>query len=175
LHFKVEFSIHERPLGATNKTRYKHFEADTAVAPRRVKNNHGIAFASEIKTKLVIGTKIKSMRCKEMTRAMKSFQKKVHMKSATLDNGIENRHHEKWGLPTFFADPHSPWHKPLVENTIGLLRRWFFKKGTDWSKVTEKQLQEALFTLNNKYRKSLGYRSAMEVAMEHDIIKNPNQ
>jgi transposase, IS30 family len=169
-------SIHERPLGATNKTRYKHFEADTAVAPRRAGNTHGVALASEIKTKLVVGIKVRSMACKEMTRAMKSFGRKVHMKSATLDNGIENRHHEKWGVPTFFADPHSPWHKPLIENTIGLLRRWFFKKGTDWSKVTEKQLQEALSTLNNKYRKSLNYASALEVASAHGIIKSdPNQ
>ena len=163
-------SIHKRPLGATNKTRYKHFEADTAVAPRRVNNNNGIAVATERKSKLVMGTKIKSLACKHMTRAMRSFQKRAHMKSATLDNGIENRKHQKWGMPTFFADPHAPWQKPLVENTIGLIRRWFFKKGTDWSKVTEKELQEALNTLNNKYRKSLNYASAMEVALEHGII-----
>ena len=64
--------------------------------------------------------------------------------------------------------------KPMVENTIGLLRRWFYKKGTDWSKVTEKELQEAISVLNNKYRKSLNYKSAMEVALAHDIIKIPS-
>ncbi|MBI5413636.1 IS30 family transposase, partial [Candidatus Peregrinibacteria bacterium] len=75
----------------------------------------------------------------------------------------------------FFADPYSPWQKPLIENTIGLLRRWFFKKGTDWSTVNEKQLQHALSILNNKYRKSLNYASALEVAMAHGIItSDPN-
>ena len=168
-------SIHERPLGATNKTRYRHFEADTAVAPKRAKNTHAIAVASERKSKLVVGTKISSLACAQMTEAMQMFQRRVHMKSATGDNGIENRGHKEWGVPAFFADPHSPWQKPLVENTIGLLRRWFFKKGTDWSTVSEDQLQNALRILNNKYRKSLNYASALEVAAAHGIIKSdPN-
>lgn len=168
-------SISERPLGATNKTRYRHFEADTAVAPRRAHNTHAIAVATERKSKLVLGTKIPSLSPKEMTQAMQSFQRRAHMRSATADNGIENKGHRQWGVPAFFADPYSPWQKPLVENTIGLLRRWFFKKGTDWSTVSEEKLQFALSVINNKYRKSLAYASAMEVAKAHGIIKSdPN-
>lgn len=168
-------SIDERPLGATNKTRYGHFEADTAVAPKRAHNTHAIAVAAERKSKLVFGTKIPSLSPTEMTKAMRLFQRQAHMRSATADNGIENKGHKSWGIPTFFADPYSPWQKPLVENTIGLLRRWFFKKGTDWSTVSEEKLQFALLILNNKYRKSLGYASALEVAGAHGIIKSaPN-
>lgn len=167
--------ISERPLGATNKTRYQHFEADTAVAPKRAHNTHAIAVAAERKSKLVLGTKIPSLSPVEMTKAMKLFQQRAHMRSATADNGIENKGHRNWGLPTFFADPYSPWQKPLVENTIGLLRRWFFKKGTDWSTVTEEKLQSALSIINNKYRKSLNYASALEVAKAHGIIiSDPN-
>jgi len=161
-------------LGAINKTRYKHFEVDTAIAPKKVNNNQAIAVATERKSKLILAQKIKSLACSRMTKAVNSFTKQANILTLTADNGIENRHHEKWKAPTYFADPYSPWHKPLVENSIGLLRRWFYKKGTDWGKVSEKQLQEAINTLNNKYRKSLGYKSAMEVALEHDIIKKPN-
>lgn len=168
-------SIDKRPLGATNKTRYQHFEADTAVAPKRAHNTHAIAVATERKTKLVLGTKIPSLSPVHMVTALHTFQKRARMKSATADNGIENKNHRQWGIPTFFADPHSPWQKPLVENTIGLLRRWFFKKGTDWSTVSEKQLQKALSIINNKYRKSLNYASALEVASAHGIIiSDPN-
>lgn len=168
-------SIERRPLGATNKTRYSHFEADTAVAPKRAKNTCAIAVATERKTKLMLGTKIVSLSPKRMTDAMQLFRQKAHILSATTDNGIENRNHRAWGMPTFFANPHSPWQKPLVENSIGLLRRWFFKKGTDWSTVSEQKLQYALSTLNNKYRKSLNYASAMEVAIAHGIItSDPN-
>lgn len=168
-------SISKRPAGATNKTRYRHFEADTAVAPKRARNTHAIAVAAEIKSKLVLGTKISSLSQDEMVKAMQLFKSKAHIRSATADNGIENKGHRQWGMPTFFADPYSPWQKPLIENTIGLLRRWFFKKGTDWSTVTEENLQYALSILNNKYRKSLNYASAMEVARAHGIIiPDPN-
>jgi len=166
--------IDQRPKGATNKTRYKHFELDTAVAPKRVNNNEAIAMATDIKSKFIIADKIRNLSNDEMTRAVSQFTQTVNILTFTGDNGIENRGHQKWKTPTYFADPHSPWQKPLVECSIGLLRRWFYKKGTDWSKVTKKELQEAINTLNNKYRKSLGYKSAMEVALEHDIIKNPD-
>ena len=166
-------SIDQRPKGATNKTRYKHFELDTAVAPKKVDNNEAIAVAVERKCKLILASKLPSLANREMTKAVNSFTQKANILTFTGDNGIENRGHEQWKVPTYFADPYSPWQKPLVECSIGLLRRWFYKKGTDWSKVSEKELEEAIAILNNKYRKSLGYKSAMEVALEHDIIKKP--
>ena len=169
-------SIHKRPLGATNKTRYKHFETDTIVSPKRVESTEAIAVSTEIKSKFIIGTKIASMSYPQMTAAMQSFGGQVDMLSSTADNGIENKGHKDWGVPAFFADPHSPWQKPLVEGSIGLLRRWFFKKGTDWSTIPEEELQKALSILNNKYRKSLNYASALEVALAHGIIKSdPNK
>lgn len=164
-------SIALRPLGATNQTRYGHYEGDTIVAPKRALNTHGIAMVTERKTKLLRAHKIPSLSPHEMTKAMHLFVKEAGMKSVTMDNGIENKNHEDWDVDAFFADPHSPWQKPMIENEIGLLRRWYFKKGTDWSRVTEEALQEAIIFLNNKYRKSLGYHSALEVARAHGIIK----
>jgi len=160
-----------RPLGATNKTRYGHYEGDTIVAPKRADNTFGVAIAAERKTKLLVGKKIPSLAPREMTEAINGFEKEVVMASTTMDNGIENKGHEQWNVPAFFADPHSPWQKPLVEGSIGLVRRWYFKKGTDWATVSEDALQEALTMLNNKYRKSLDYQSALEVAKAHDMIK----
>ena len=168
--------ISERPAGATNKTRYRHFEVDTAVAPKRAHNTDAIAVAAERKSKLIVGAKIPSLSPVEMTKAIQSFQQQVHMRTATADNGIENKGHGKWNIQAFFADPYSPWQKPLIENSIGLLRRWFFEKGTDWSTVSDEDLQCALLFLNNKYRKSLNYASALEVAGAHGIIiSDPNK
>ncbi len=163
--------IDSRPLGATNKTRYGHYEGDTIVAPKRADNTVGVAIAAERKTKLLVGRKIPSLAPREMTRAVNGFEKEVAMASMTMDNGIENKGHEQWNVPAFFADPHSPWQKPLVEGSIGLVRRWYFKKGTDWATVSEDALQEALTMLNNKYRKSLDYQNALEVANAHGMIK----
>jgi IS30 family transposase len=89
-----------------------------------------------------------------------------------LDRGVENRSHDQFGLPAFFCDPHAPHQKPLVEGSIGLLRRWFFPKGTNLEKITEAELQDAFRILNNKYRKALQYRSAQEVENEYDMMKD---
>lgn len=160
-----------RPLGATNKTRYGHFEGDTIVAPKKADNTESIAIAVERITKLLVGAKIPSLSPIHMQAAVESMNTGVHIKSLTMDNGIENRSHESWNIPVFFADPHAPWQKPLVENNIGLLRRWFMKKGTDFKKIPESLLQEYFSIINHKYRKSLHYKSAYEVALLHGIIQ----
>ena len=159
-----------RPLGAENKTRYGHFEADTIVAPKKAGNTESVAIAAERITKLLVGTKIPSLSPIHMQTAVEYMHSAVDMKSLTMDNGIENRSHEAWNLPVFFADPHAPWQKPLVENTIGLLRKWFMPKGTDFAKIPECLLQQYLFIINHKYRKSLKYKSAYEAALAHGII-----
>jgi IS30 family transposase len=160
-----------RPLGATNRTRYGHYEGDTVVAPKNAGNTDGVAVAAERKTKLFFATKIPSLSPREMTGAVNGFAEQTPILSMTMDNGIENKGHEDWAMPAFAADPHSPWQKPLVENSIGLLRRWSFPKGTDWSLVSEERLQSSVRFLNDKQRKSLGYRSAIEVAIAHGMLK----
>ncbi len=164
-------SIDKRPLGATHKTRYGHFEGDTIVAPKKVDNTESVAIAAERITKLLVGTKIPSLSPIHMQEAVAYMDAKIDIKSLTMDNGIENRSHESWNIPTFFADPHAPWQKPLVENNIGLLRRWFMPKGTDFKNIPESKLQQYFSIINHKYRKSLKYKSAYEVALVHGIIK----
>lgn len=166
-----KIGIDKRPLGATNKTRYAHFEGDTIVAPKKVLNTESVAIAAERRSNFMVGTKISSLSPVRMQQAVIRMQEQTRMNSLTMDSGIENRSHEKFGVPTFFCDPHSPWQKPQVENGIGLLRRWFIPKGTDFACVSENQLQYYFSVLNHKYRKSLQYKSAYEVALEHGIIK----
>lgn len=164
-------SIYTRPRGAANRTRYGHYEGDTIVAPKRARNTEAVAIVAERKSKLILATKIPSLAPGEMTNAIRGFRKQAVMLSITVDNGIENRGHESWMVPAYCADPYSPWQKPLIEGTIGLLRRWRFKKGTDWGTVPASRLQHSLLFLNHKYRKSLNYQSAIEVDATHGIMK----
>ncbi len=123
-------SIDDRPLGATNRTRYGHYEGDTIVAPKKAGNTEAVAVAVERKTRFLLAARIPSLAPKEMTLAVNGFAGRASVLSITIDNGIENKGHGDWGMPAFCADPYSPWQKPLVECTIGLLRRRHFKKGT---------------------------------------------
>jgi IS30 family transposase len=52
-----------------------------------------------------------------------------------------------------------------VENTNGLLRR-FFSKGMDLGQVTPAQVQRVESLLNHRPRKCLGYRTSYEVLRE---------
>ena len=164
--------IEALPKGAINRTRYGHYESDTFVSPKKSGVKESGAISCEKKSKLIVGRKIPNMRPASMKRAMKWIEKGVVMKTTTMDRGIENTRHEEWGVDAYCCDPSSPWQKPLVEGTIGLLRRWFWPKGTDLSKVSDYTFRKNIATINNKYRKSLHYRSALEVAREHGILKS---
>lgn len=149
----------------------EHAEGDLFVSPTKTGTKISGAMVCIPSTQLLIGKLIKNKKPATMEQAVKDICLKASFDDLTLDNGIENRNHERFPVNTYFADPHSPWQKPHIENSIGLLRRWFIPKKTDLKNVSEKKLQKYLHILNGKYRKSLGYKSAYEVSIERDIIK----
>ena len=162
-----KISISERPEGK----KYIHWEGDTMLSPKKAQTKVSAALVCNIKSKLICGSKMPNLKPKSMKKAILKFKNEHKLDSLTLDSGIENRLHKEFDVPTYFCDPHSPWQKPHIENSIGLLRRWFLPKGTNLSKVKEKELQKYINILNCKYRKSLNYRSAYEIALEEGILK----
>jgi len=148
-----------------------HAEADTFVSPRRAMTTASVALVTEQSSKLLWGTKLPNRKPRTMAGALQTMVQAVAVDDLTLDNGIENRDHREFGLPAYFCDPHAPWQKPLIEQSIGLLRRWFIPKGTDLRTVSEDELQNCIATLNGKWRKCLDYQSAYEVATERGILK----
>jgi IS30 family transposase len=160
-------SLRERPTDALQV----HGESDLFVSPAKL-HSKTVGHMTVVPTAhLLIGQLISNKKPLTMVASMRSIQKKVSVTSWTMDNGTENQYHVQFGIPTYFCTPGSPWQKPHVESSIGLTRRWFLPKGTNLAQVPDEVFQSMLFTLNHKYRKSLGYRSAYEVAMERGIIK----
>ena len=84
----------------------------------------------------------------------------------TLDNGTEflgfKELEQAAGIKVYFADPHAPWQRGSNENINGLLR-FFFPKGTDFTKVSDLQLQAVLHLINSRPRKCLDFLSPYEV------------
>jgi IS30 family transposase len=169
-------SIDKRPQIVADKTRFGDWEVDTIVGAR---HKGGILSAVERKSKLVRLRKLTTKAAAEMKdnciEVLGQLAAKVH--TITVDNGKEFCDHEliAAGLQAriYFAHPYASWERGLVENTNGLIRQYFPKK-YDFAKFTDKELQQVEDKLNNRPRKSLGYRTPNEVFFKQRPVALPS-
>lgn len=162
-------SIDERFLGADNRTRFGHWEDDTIVSRKGCSG--GLSVGYERKSRLVLATKVTSMSTSEHMEVVKRQISNYKTLSITFDNGIENKQHKTLGVPTFFCEPYSSWQKGGVENANKMIRR-YFPKGTNFRTVSQRAVDRAVALINNKPRKILGYRTALEVSSACGMMKS---
>ncbi len=160
--------IKERPKGF--EAEFGHFEHDTFVSGKKTGSKAAGSVLLEPLLKFVALKKIPNLKPLVNERAVQNMLSIFNNpKSITRDNGQENRKHETTSVPSFFCDPYSAWQKPHVEQVIKTLRR-FFKKGSDLNNYSDKEIEFAVFLLNNKPRKSLGYKTPYELMVKYDML-----
>jgi transposase, IS30 family len=156
--------IEHRPDEVAAKIRVGDFEGDTIAGA-----NHRGAIVSLVdrKTKYVFLRLIQSTKADITTKAIIDALKpiKEHVYTITTDNGKEFADHatvaKVLDLQYFFANPYHSWERGLNENTNGLVRQ-YFPKGTDFTKLTTEQVLAVEIKLNNRPRKTLGYKTPRE-------------
>ena len=107
----------------------------------------------------------------------------VLRKSMTYDRGSEMACHPELArrlkIDIWFCDPHAPlsadckrnrlpgnaWQRGSNENTNGLLRQ-FFPKGTDLSTISQTELNDVARLMNQRPRKTLGWKTPEEAMAE---------
>lgn len=164
-------SITERPAEVTDRSVYDHHEGDTMVSGKKTGSKAALAVDVERKARFISARRLINLKPQTFNAAMMSIQSMLTgIKSRTYDNGIENREHARLGIDSYFCDPYSSWQKGTVGNVNKMLRR-YFPKGMDLSLISERELQRAVRIINNKPRKILGYKSALQVMREEGLLR----
>lgn len=163
--------IEARPIGATNHTRYGHYEGDTMISGKKTGSTAALAVIYERKAKYIDARKISSLAPRKFTASVNDMIADTKAKSISLDNGIENREHERLAVFAYFCNPYHSWEKGGVENGIKMIRR-FLPKGIDLAPYSDDDVKYIIDILNGKPRKSLGYATPYEIMVEKNLFKN---
>lgn len=158
--------IEGRPKVVDSKRRYGDWEGDTIVSPGR---RSGVVTMVERKSQYVRVRKTSSLKSIDTMRAacfgLKDLPAEL-LRTMTLDNGKEFAEHgrltDRLGPAVYFARPYASYQRGLNENTNGLLRQ-YFPKGTDFARISRRQVARAEQLLNDRPRKSLGYQTPSEI------------
>jgi len=163
---KARVSIDSRPAEVDRRKTFGHWEADFMMF---AEPGQAILVSQERKSRIVLSAKQSGKAARPTARRLKTWFEPIEpklRKSVTFDNGTEFSHHsvlvDELGMKTFFCDPHSPWQKGGVENSIGRLRR-FLPRDTDLNTIDARKLNACIANYNNTPRKCLGFRTPAQV------------
>ena len=158
-------SIHDRPKIIDQRKQIGHWEGDSVVG-----KDHQNGLHTEYE-RVMSFTRIEKLNRINSDETVKAFNKifnplpKKLKRSTTLDNGLEMTQHLKLrnkGTMTYFADPYASYQRGGNENA-NLWIRYYFPKGTDFSKVSEQEIKDVEWELNNRPRKRLNFATPQEV------------
>ncbi len=165
-------SIDQRPQSVESRIQFGHWEGDSLVSR---KSRPALNSLVERKSRYLMLTKLNAKTAEVTYRAVTKRLRGLPARAKrtmTFDNGTENTMHKEItsaiGIKCFFAHPYSSWERGTNEHVNGLIR-WYLPKGTDFSKITDEQIANIEFLINNRPRKCLGFRTPIEVAFSHGV------
>jgi IS30 family transposase len=160
-------SIDSRPPSVENRRRYGHWETDSLVSRKSLVALNSLV---ERKSRFLMLTRVRRKTAKATRKAVVARLETVDPKirrTLTMDNGTENAAHEDItaaiGIKCFFTHPYSAWERGTNEHVNGLVR-WYLPKGTDFSKISSRQIACIEYLINNRPRKCLGFKKPLELA-----------
>ena len=159
-------SIEERPKEVETRTIPGHWEGDLIMG-RYKRTAMGTLVERTTRYTILVPLKVKdaaSVR-KAYTKELGALPKEI-TRTLTYDQGKEMSEHKQFtidtGIQVYFAHPGSPWERGTNENTNGLIRQ-YFPKGTEFDKVSRREIKRVQRELNDRPRAVLHYKKPDEV------------
>jgi IS30 family transposase len=154
-------SIRERPAEAEDRAIPGHWEGDLLCGTKSSQIITLVERHSRYTALIKVADHKSENVVAALTRHVRTLPKSLY-RSLTWDHGKEMSNHVNFSVATdvkvYFCDPSSPWQRGSNENTNGLLRQ-YFPKGADLSDVTQSQLNKVALRLNQRPRKTLGFKT----------------
>lgn len=166
-------SIEQRPAEVETRQVAGHWEGDLIIGKWK---QSALGTLVERKTRY---TKLIPLQAKDHVSVRQGIEKWFNYlpsklkASLTWDQGGEMSSHQiltaKTKVKVYFAHPASPWERGTNENTNMLVRQ-FFPKGTDFNKVSKKEVKYVEKLLNDRPRKCLNWASPQE-AFKKEVLR----
>lgn len=160
--------ISARPPVVESRERFGDLEIDTIIGKDR---KGAILTINERKTGMVKIRKLDGKDAEKLAEVtIESLQDWApNLFTITSDNGKEFAAHATiataLNIDFYFAKPYHSWERGSNENLNGLIRQ-YIPKGTDFSNISEKEIQQIEDDLNDRPRKRFNFFSPNEVMQQ---------
>ncbi len=152
--------ITERPEVIEERKRIGDWEGDTIVSVKDDKT--ALLVLHDRASRYICVSKTMDITKQRIITKVRMLLNDKTKHSLTLDNGIEFKGHERFGVDTFFCHPYSSWEKGAVEYSNRLLRRHFPKK-TRLENISPKELSLVVDAINHTPRKCLNWYTPHQI------------
>lgn len=157
--------IEKRPVLVKEKMRFGDLEVDTVIG----KDHQGALVTINDRASGML--KMKKVETKEASVVSAAINEMLeewipYINTITSDNGKEFAGHkevsETCQIDFYFANPYCSWERGANENLNGLVRQYFPKK-TNFSTITNQDVERVVKKLNNRPRKRFNFETPLNM------------
>nr|WP_325298828.1 IS30 family transposase [uncultured Dysosmobacter sp.] len=168
-------SIERRPAEINARTTWGHWEMDTVIGKAKGKGQAALVLTERL-TRFELIFKLKDKTTKSVVSTLSRLARRCDFpnifKSITVDNGSEFQDckgMERLNTKVYYCHPYTSCERGSNERMNRMIRR-FFPKGSDFSKLKQRDCDNVAAYLNNYQRRSLGGQTPLELWLKYTTL-----